>query len=65
MIKTREQVVLDDVANSVDTLLYECLVDIPQTLGYEPNDTHDAIVELIIDRVKQNHEQYIIKEEDE
>ena len=62
---TSEKVLLDDVANTIDALLYECLVDIPQTLGYEPNVTHDAIVEFIIDRVKQNHERYITEEEDE
>jgi hypothetical protein len=61
----QERVVFEDVANSVDALLYECLVDIPQALGYEPNDTHDAIVEFIIDRVKQTHERYIDEEEDE
>ena len=61
----QEQIVFEDVANSVDALLYECLVDIPQALGYEPNDTHDAIVEFIIDRVKQNHERYIVEDEDE
>ena len=61
----QERVVFEDVANSVDALLYECLVDIPQAFGYEPNDTHDAIVEFIIDRVKQTHERYIDEEEDE
>jgi hypothetical protein len=61
----QEWVVFEDVANSVDALLYECLVDIPQALGYEPNDTHDAIVEFIIDRVKQTHKRYIDEEEDE
>jgi hypothetical protein len=61
----QERVVFEDVANSVDALLYECLVDIPQALGYAPNDTHDAIVEFIIDRVKQNHERYINEDEDE
>ena len=61
----QERIVFEDVSNSVDALLYECLVDIPQALGYEPNDTHDAIVEFIIDRVKQTHERYIDEEEDE
>lgn len=61
----QERIVFEDVANSVDALLYECLVDIPQALGYEPNDTHDAIVEFIIDRVKQTHERYIDEDEDE
>jgi hypothetical protein len=60
-----EKILFEDVANSVDALLYECLVDIPQALGYEPNDTHDAITEFIIDRVKQNHERYITEEEGE
>lgn len=60
-----EKILFEDIANSVDALLYECLVDIPQALGYEPNDTHDAIVEFIIDRVKQTHERYIDEDEDE
>ena len=56
---------LADVGNAVDSMLFECLVDIPQALGHEPNSTHKAVVEFIIDRIKNNHIQYITEEGDE
>lgn len=56
---------LADVGNAVDAMLFECLVDIPQALGHEPNSTHETVIEFIIDRIKNNHTQYITEEGDE
>lgn len=40
MTKERKQVMLEDIDNTVDAMLFECLVDIPQALTGFHNGFH-------------------------
>ena len=65
MNKAEKKILMKDINNAVDAMMSECLVDIPQTLGYSPNAFPTAIVEHIITRIKNTHERYHNENEDE
>lgn len=65
MTKEAKQVMLKDIDNAVDAMLFECLVDIPQIHTGFHNGFHREIVEHIITRINNTHKRYYDEEEDE
>ena len=65
MTKERKQAMLEDIDNAVDAIMFECFIDIPQTLGVDINGCHEDILSHILNRIKNNHDKYFIEEEDE
>ena len=65
MTKERKQVMLEDIDNAVDAMLYECLVDIPYEYAGSCNDFHKEIVEHIITRINNTHERYYDDDEED
>lgn len=65
MNKTEIRILSQDIDNSIDAIMFECFIDIPQTLGHNVNECHEYILSHILNRVKNNHDKYFIEEEDE
>lgn len=54
-----------DINNSIDAIMFECFIDIPQALGVDINECHEDILSHILNHIKNNHDKYFIEEEDE
>lgn len=50
---------------SIDTIMLECFIDIPQALGLNINECHEYILSHILSHIKNNHDKYFAEEEDE
>ena len=57
--------VQQDINNSIDAIMFECFVDIPQALGLDINECHEDILSHIINHINNNHDKYFAEEEDE
>ena len=53
------------IDNSIDKALYDCFIDIPQTLGLDINESHEYILAHILNRIKNNHDRYFVESEEE
>lgn len=65
MNKLIKKILSKDINNSIDTIMFECFIDIPQTLGLNINECHEYILSHILNRIKNNHDKYFVEEEDE
>lgn len=65
MNKSEKKVLSQGIDNSIDTALYDCFVDIPQTLGLDINESHEYILTHILNRIKNNHDKYFVESEEE
>jgi hypothetical protein len=65
MTKERKQAMFEDIDNAIDAMLFECLVDIPDTHTGFHNGFHREIVGHIITRINNTHERYYDDEDEE
>ena len=63
--KQRVKTLTEDINNSIDAIMFECFVDIPQTLGLDINECHEYILSHILNRIKNNHDRYFVEEEED
>lgn len=64
MNKSEIKTLRQDIDNSIDAIMFECFIDIPQTLGLDVNECHEFILLHILNRIKNNHDKYFVEEED-
>ena len=65
MNKSEKKLLSKSINNSIDTIMFECFVDIPQALGLNTNEYHEYILSHILNRIKNNHNKYFTDGEDE
>ena len=65
MNKSEKKILSKNINNSIDTIMFECFVDIPQALGLNVNECHEYILSHILNRIKNNHDKYFTDEKDE
>lgn len=65
MNKSEKKILSKNINNSIDTIMLECFIDIPQTLGLNINECHEYILSHILNRIKNNHDKYFTNEKDE
>ena len=65
MNKSERKILAQDVNNSIDAIMFECFIDIPQALGLDVNECHEYILLHILNRIKNNHDKYFIDEEED
>lgn len=65
MKKSEIKTLTQDINNSIDAVMFECFVDIPQALGLDVNECHEYILLHILNRIKNKHDKYFIDEEED
>lgn len=65
MNKSEQKILSEDINNSIDAIMFECFIDIPQALGLDVNKCHEYILSHILNRIKNNHDRYFIDEEED
>lgn len=65
MNESAKKILNQDINNIIDSIMFECFIDIPQTLGLNVNECHEYILSHILNRIKDRHTNYITEEEDE
>lgn len=64
MTKSEVRTLTQDINNSIDAIMFECFIDIPQTLGHDVNECHEYILLHILNRIKNNHDKYFVEEDE-
>jgi hypothetical protein len=65
MNKSEKKILSQDINNAIDSIMFECFIDIPQTLGLNINECHEYILSHILNRINTRHTNYIVEEEDD
>lgn len=63
MNKAELKILSKNINNAVDTVMCECFIDTPQTLGLDINECHKYILSHILNRIKNNHNRYFVERE--
>ena len=52
MNKSEIKILSKTINNAIDAVMFECFVDIPQSLGHNINECHEYILLHILNRIK-------------
>jgi hypothetical protein len=65
MNESAKKILNQDIDNTIDSIMFECFIDIPQMFGLNINECHEYILSHILNRINTRHTNYIVEEEDD
>lgn len=65
MTMKQKQAILSDVRINLEDFLYNTFIDLPQTLGADINEMHEAILSTLLTEIAKTHHQFYVDTKEE